>query len=105
MIIITLPNPLIFEWDENNKNKIFNKHRLITSEIEQTFFNRRVYWFDEWHSLKEQRYNLLGITDLKKILFIAFTIRTNKVRVISARPADKRERENYEKEAKENPQI
>jgi len=102
---MTLPEPITFDWDKHNKNKILQKHGLSTSEIEQAFFNRRVYWFDEVHSTLEQRYTLLGVTDLDKILYIIFTIRINKIKVISARPADKKERENYEKEAKENPQI
>lgn len=105
MQIISLPQPIIFEWDEHNKNKILKKHRIIISEIEQAFFNKRMYWYDDLHSLTEQRYNLLGISDLKKNLHITFTIRNNKIRVISARKADKKERITHGKEAQENPQI
>jgi len=98
MDVATLPQPLAFEWDDNNQNKIFLKHGILKTEAEQAFFNRRLYWFDAIHSHKEDRYNLLGITDLGKILFITFTLRKNKVRVISARIGDKREREKYAKE-------
>lgn len=103
MTVISLPQPIAFEWDEHNKNKIFDKHGILPSEVEQCFFNRRVYWFDETHSAAEQRYNLLGTTDLDKILFITFTIRHNAIRPISARRADKKERIFYEKEAQETP--
>ena len=102
MQVISLPQPIEFEWDEGNQNKIIKKHGIIKTEAEQAFFNRRVYWFDEGHSGAEERYNLLGITDLDKILFITFTLRKNKVRVISARPADKKERELHAKEAQKN---
>ncbi|MBI4049503.1 MAG: BrnT family toxin [Candidatus Doudnabacteria bacterium] len=53
----------------------------------------------------ELRYTLLGITGLDQILFIVFTIRNNIIRIISARKADKKERQIYEEEAKKNPQI
>ena len=50
----------------------------------------------------EPRYILLGQSDTLQILFIVFTVRADRVRVISARPANKKERIMYAtaKEAK-----
>jgi uncharacterized DUF497 family protein len=48
------------------------------------------------HSQKEPRYYVLGHTIAGRRLFIAFTIRGDKIRVISARDMSKKERSIYE---------
>ena len=55
---------------------------------------------DPRHSLREKRYLALGQTRGKRLLFIAFTLRKQKIRVVSARPMSRKEREIYEKEVK-----
>jgi len=105
MRIVKLPKPLEFEWDDGNQKKIYDKHRIIIYEAERAFANQHLFWFDEKHSHFEERYNLLGANSLGEILFITFTTRNSKIRIISARPADKRERETYDKEAEKNSKI
>ncbi|MEK7618077.1 MAG: BrnT family toxin [Patescibacteria group bacterium] len=95
---LELPKPLAFEWDSGNQNKSYIKHGILSPEAEQAFVNDNLIWGDEKHSYEESRYNLLGITDADQILFISFTIRKDKIRIISARLADKKERKLYEKE-------
>ncbi len=97
---LELPEPIDFEWDNNNELKIFRKHGISKIEAEQVFFHFFLGVVDEKHSKSEQRYNLLGVTDLKKVLFIVFTIRNRVIRIISARNADKQERQTYEKAQK-----
>lgn len=96
-----LLEPIDFDWDENNEPKILNKHGLNRQEIEETFYNYKFAIPDQAHSKEELRYGVYGQTDLGKILFIAFTVIDRRVRVISARLTNKKEREIYE-EAKEN---
>ena len=48
------------------------------------------------HSEKEPRYYVLGHTIAGRRLFIAFTVREEKIRVISARDMSKKERKIYE---------
>ena len=36
---IKLKKPLIFEWDEGNKEKNVQKHNVQNSETEEIFFN------------------------------------------------------------------
>lgn len=85
--------PLIFDWDEGNINKSIKKHGIRNDEAEQVFINNPLIWEDEIHTTKiEKRYLCLGSTDGGKILFISFTIRGEKLRIISARMANKKER-------------
>ena len=97
MDIYSLPTELDFEWDGGNSIKNYSKHGVTISEIEECFFNFTLVSPDILHSQNEERYNLLGETDSQKILFITFTIRSQKIRVVSARPVDKKEKQLYEK--------
>ncbi|MFH1361079.1 MAG: BrnT family toxin [bacterium] len=44
----------------------------------------------------EQRFYALGRTNQDRLLFVVYTIRSNKIRVISARDMNKRERGCYQ---------
>ena len=85
-----------FNWDEGNSQKNWDKHSVHMLESEEVFFNHPLYILeDEKHSLVETRYYALGKTDFDRLLFIVFTIRENKIRVISARDMSKNERKVY----------
>ncbi|QWR78738.1 BrnT family toxin [Candidatus Magnetomonas plexicatena] len=86
-----------FEWDAHNAEKNRQKHRVIPPECEQVFLNRPlVVADDEKHSEKEKRLYALGHTDTDRMLFIVFTIRLDKIRVISARDMSDKERRVYQ---------
>lgn len=88
-----------FEWDEGNEDKNEEKHGVTRVECEEVFFNRPlVVAKNPRHSKNEERYTALGHTHGKRLLFIAFTVRSGKIRVISARPMSRKERIGYEKE-------
>jgi hypothetical protein len=75
-----------FEWDEGNSGKNWIQHQVSDSESEEVFFNRPlIVGEDKKHSKTEKRHYVLGRTDSNRRLFIAFTIRNNLIRVISAR--------------------
>ena len=85
-----------FEWDEGNATKNWESHEVTQAECEETFFNQPfVVRRDQPHSPTEARYYALGRTDADRLLFIAFTIRGDKVRVISARDMTPAERQRY----------
>ena len=50
---------------------------------------------DEVHSHREKRFYALGQTDEGRRLFVAFTMRTTRLRVISARDMSRKERRIY----------
>ena len=92
-----LDNVSEFEWDSGNRGKNFKKHGVTDEECEEAFFDeRKKILKDILHSGKEKRYILLGKTKKERLLFLVFTIRKSKVRVISARDLNKREKKLYE---------
>ena len=87
-----------FEWDKHNINKNWERHNVAPVESEQLFFNNPLLIApDITHSQAEIRYYALGRTNRDRKLFIAFTIRKSKIRVISSRDMSKKERVEYEK--------
>ncbi|MBW7908114.1 MAG: BrnT family toxin [Kiritimatiellae bacterium] len=85
-----------FVWDEGNATKNWDSHDVSQAECEETFFNQPlIVQRDKTHSLSEIRYFVLGRTDSGRRLFIAFTIRSDKVRVISARDMTPSEHQRY----------
>ena len=86
-----------FDWDENNRDKNWEKHQVLAGECEEVFFNLPLLLqSDDPHSQQEPRYYVLGRTIAGRRLFIAFTVREDKIRVISARDMSKKERSIYE---------
>lgn len=86
-----------FMWDSFNREKNWMKHRVTKDECEEVILDDQVVFTeDPRHSVTEQRWIALGRTLLERHLFIAFTIRETGIRIISARPMNKKERRNYE---------
>jgi len=87
-----------FDWDAGNQFKNWITHQVSTSECEEVFFNLPLLLSDDpKHSQDERRYYVLGQTNKKRRLFVSFTIRDTKVRVISTRDMSRRERKIYAK--------
>ena len=92
--------PLVFQWDEGNQNKNWQKHQVSKTECEEIFFDdNKIVIKDILHLNKERRWILFGKTKLSRILYVVFTIRKEIIRIISARDANKKEKQIYEKKA------
>jgi hypothetical protein len=86
-----------FDWDENNSEKNWIAHQARWTEAEEIFFNEPlIVASDPLHSAQEVRFFALGQTDAGRPLFLAFTIRQQLIRVISARDMSRRERRVYQ---------
>ncbi len=86
-----------FQWDEANINKNWVGHQVSYFECEEVFFNEPILLFeDDKHSKIEARYYVLGKTNSDRKIFIVFTMRGDKIRVISARDMSKKERKIYD---------
>ncbi len=84
-----------FEWDEI-KNQINKRKHKISFETASLVFNdeNRIEIYDDQNSkIDEDRYITIG--KVKEILFVVFTEREDKTRIISARFADNDEKEIY----------
>lgn len=87
-----------FDWNKGNIDKNWRKHKVTAKECEEVFFNKPLLInFDEIHSKKEKRFHALGRTNKERKLFIAFAFSNKKIRIISARDQNKKERRKYEK--------
>jgi uncharacterized DUF497 family protein len=97
---VKLKKPFAFEWDKGDKEKNVIKHKIQNSESEEVFVNNPILLIDITHSQAENRYLAYGVTDKKRQLVIAFTLRgenEEKIRIISSREQDKKEKELYQK--------
>lgn len=98
--MITIKEPHEFEWDKGNKDKNWLKHKVKNEECEEIFFDKKKKILkDVLHSGKEKRFIILGKTKKERLLFVVFTIRNKKVRVISARDVNKKEVILYEEKS------
>jgi len=89
-----------FQWDTGNAYKNKDKHGVSQVDAEEIFFNQPLLIQDDAkHSIRESRFLALGVTSGGKRLAVIFTLRVQRslIRVVSARPMSKKEREFYEK--------
>jgi uncharacterized DUF497 family protein len=85
-----------FEWDENKNRANIKKHGISFETASQIFENPVLTWTDKRKDYEEIREHSIGT--IKGIAFIAVihTDRNGKTRLISARRANKQERQRYE---------
>ena len=101
------PDPLEqcvgFDWDDANAHKNWERHGVSPEEAEEVFFHEPIMVrSDVRHSKREKRYYALGQTGVGRQLFVAFTIRRNLIRVISARDMNRSESEVWKNHEEEN---
>jgi uncharacterized DUF497 family protein len=92
-----------FDWDDGNVRKNWDLHRVTPEEAEDIFFQEPlVIRGDTHHSKREKRYYALGRTEVGRMLFVAFTIRRQRIRIISARDMNRNESEIYGAQEEKN---
>lgn len=91
-------NHFEFEWDHGNKSKSATKHGVSVDEVEGVFKSGVALPLGIQVSPKvdEQRLGLVGPSPSGRLLQVAFVLREGRVRVISARPAHRKEKKRYE---------
>jgi uncharacterized protein len=94
-----------FDWDEGNREKNWASHKVSTAECEMVFFNRPLIILDDSkHSESESRYYAFGKTNPGRTLLVVFCKRRSKIRVISARDMNRKEKKFYEDQER-NPEV
>jgi uncharacterized protein len=89
-----------FEWDEEGKAGInFRKHGVRIPEAIPVFDDPYALTIVDYESdPSEQRFITLGMGAAGRLLVVVYTWRGENIRIISARPAETHEREEYEAE-------
>jgi uncharacterized DUF497 family protein len=89
---------LKFEWDETKNKSNRKKHGVWFEEAIQVFDDTQaLMYFDDDHSIIEDRFILLG-SSASDILVVIYCERHKSIiRIISARKATKKETKQYEK--------
>ena len=95
-----------FDWDDSNRNKNWDQHKVTWFECEEVFFNQPLYIVpDTVHSIVEERFYALGRTNSDRLLFLVFTHRKSRIRIISARDMHKKGRKVYNEKAQKDSKI
>lgn len=92
-----------FEWDPGKALANRRKHGVSFEEAQSVFFDEVARLFaDPEHSAMEERFLLLGASLTGRLLVVAHCYRNDEemIRIISARPATRREQTVYAKGAR-----
>lgn len=88
-----------FEWDRNKAKANLANHGISFEEAASVFADgKSITVPDPEHSLGEERFYLLGISDRGNPLVVCHTDRGENTRIISAWRASARQRRQYEEE-------
>ncbi len=87
-----------FEWDPEKASSNLAKHSVSFPEAASAFGDRlSLLIADPAHSDDESRWILLGMTKSGRLVVVAHAERGESIRLISARLATRRERQDYER--------
>lgn len=104
--MLDLRNIVGFEWDKGNIEKSYKKHGIRPRDTEEVFLDKDLQIErDIKHQAEEERYIAIGRTLESEILFIIFTMRNNRIRIISGRRSNRKERRLYEESIEKNTKI
>jgi uncharacterized DUF497 family protein len=87
-----------FEWDDVKAARNWREHG-ITFEMAHEVFKDifAIEWTDSFHDDTEERFVTVGMVE-SRLLFVSYTLRGKRVRIISARLAEPYERRRYHNE-------
>ena len=88
---------LQFEWDPRKELANRRKHRVGFAEASTVFGDPLSITIpDPDHAAEEDRFVIVGMSSVRRLLVVVHTMRGARVRLISARPATKHEKHAYE---------
>ncbi|MBI2423062.1 MAG: BrnT family toxin [Candidatus Hydrogenedentes bacterium] len=89
-----------FEWDPEKAETNAGKHGVSFDEASSAFADvLSITIPDPLHSGSEGRFVLIGCSHRNRLLVVVHTEREERVRIISARLATRKERRQYEEDA------
>ena len=87
-----------FEWDPDKERLNLKKHQMGFDEAKTVFGDPlELTVQDPTHSFDENRFLSLGRSEMDRLVVVSYTERNgDRIRIISARPASRKERRQYE---------
>jgi uncharacterized DUF497 family protein len=84
-----------FEWDDDKAASNWLDHGVRFETARDVFKDGfAIEWLDDLHGDPEQRFITVGMVG-NRLLFVSYTLRGERIRIISAREAEPRERRRY----------
>jgi len=88
---------VIYEWDQGKARANQRKHGITFDEAAAVFLDPLAITFpDPHHSETEEREITIGLTTKHRVVFVSHSPRGDRIRIISARRATRKERKQYE---------
>jgi uncharacterized DUF497 family protein len=88
-----------FEWDKRKASANLKKHRVDFADAAIVFNDDRAVTLSD-DEPDEQRYITIGTDALERVLVVIYTVRGERIRIISARHASNRELAEYLRQEK-----
>lgn len=92
--------PMEFEWDTNKARSNLNKHGIRFEDAVSVFDDPRHLSIQDRYENGEYRWQTIGLVHGIVVILVAHTVRFESgdeiIRIISARKADRKERNRYE---------
>jgi len=86
-----------YEWDAKKAARNLQKHKVPFLAAATVFLDPLAITFDDPdHSANESRFITIGSSSTGRLLFVAHADRSDRVRIISARKATRKETHDYE---------
>jgi len=90
-----------FEWDDSKAADNWLKHDVTFETAREAFQDPfAVEWIDRDHGAHEQRFTMVGMVE-NRLLLVAYTLRGERIRIISARKPETNERRKYHNQNRE----
>ena len=90
---------IIFEWDPTKDAANRRKHGIGFAEATSVFGDPLSITIpDPDHGIGEERFIIVGMSEIQKLLIVVHTVRGQRIRLISARAATRNETHSYEED-------
>ncbi len=90
-----------FEWDDAKAARNWRDHGVSFEMAREAFSDPfAVEWVDDRHDGGEHRFLMLAMAE-DRLLFVCYTLKGERIRIISARKAEPNERRRYHNENRE----
>jgi uncharacterized protein len=83
-----------YEWDDANVEHIA-EHSVEPEDAEETLEDPRRIPATAYNVPGERRQAILGLTEVGRLLYVVYTLRRGRIRVVTARAADEGESRSY----------